>query len=193
MFATFSLSTWILASCAVLWMISIMLFFIFRLARRKALRRREIDHHIQHIHEPAYWPGQNHFGAQVHQELLYQHIDAVFNSLSAVVEAERLKLKALIAFQPHRTETREKQAPVPTCPVTDHMPESAPVRKNESREHAPEDSDLKATIIRLSNLGVGNDEIARQLGISRNEVLLATKMTSGRNTLSRSGRLSAVV
>lgn len=189
MIATFSLSTWILVSCAALWMISIALFFIFRLAKRKALRRRDIDYHIQ---EPAYWPEQNHFGAQVHQELLYQHIDAVFNSLSAVVETERLKLKALIAFQPHRIETGNKQAPIPASPAPDHTSESAPVRKNESGEHAPEDSDIKSTIIRLSNLGVGHDEIARQLGISRNEVLLATKMTSGRDSAPRSRRLSAV-
>lgn len=192
MFATFSLSTWILASCAVLWMISITLFFIFRFAKRKALRRKDIDHHIRHIHEPAYWPEQNHFGAQVHQELICQHIDAVFNSLSAVVEAERLKLKALIAFQPHLTETGEKQAPVPTSSALDHTSESAPARENEARENAPEDSDIKATIIRLANLGVGNDEIARQLGISRNEVRLATKMTLGRNSTPRSRRLSAV-
>lgn len=189
MLATFSLSTWILASCAVLWMISIALFFIFRLAKRKALRRRDFDNHFQ---ESVYWPEQNHFGARVHQELLSQHIDAVFNSLAAVVEAERLKLKALIAFQPPRTEASDRFEPVSTSPTPHPDAAPAPVRKSESREHAPENSDIMATIIRLANQGVGHDEIARQLGISRNEVLLAAKMTSGRNSSPRSRRLSAV-
>lgn len=181
MFATFTLSTWILTACAALWTVSIALFFIFRLARKRALRRRDFNVPVS---ETPYMPEQRHFGAQVHQELLSQHIDAVFNSLAAIVEAERLKLKALIAFQPAAVQ--------PPAATTAPQPAAAvPAAEDRSAAPAETDSDIGAAIVRLSKQGLGHDEIARRLGLSRNEVLLAAKMNTGRETPQRR-RLSAV-
>lgn len=181
MFANFTLSTWILTACAVLWTVSIALFFIFRLARQSALYRKDFNVPVP---ETPYLPEQRHFGAQVHQELLSQHIDTVFNSLVAVVEAERLKLKALIAFQPAAVQPPGETAASRTAAA-------APVAEDLSTTPAETDTDIGAVITRLCVQGLGHDEIARRLGLSRNEVLLAAKMNTGRKIRQRR-RLSAV-
>jgi hypothetical protein len=185
MFESLGLSTWVLVSCVALWTASIALFFIFRFFGKNNLHRGDF---APPVREPAYWPEPRRFGAQVQHEMLCQHIDAVFNSLSDVVEAERMKLKALIAYHSPRSDEENHSE---TAPPPEYASEPASVEEDTPRASS-EDMDITADIHQLARQGMGHAEIARQLGISRNEVVLATKMISSRGAVSRTRRLSAV-
>ena len=73
-----SLPTWIWVSCIVLWSLTILLLVLFRIARKRALRRQDPV-----LQQTANQRPPSNFNTQMHQELLSQQIDTVFNALSA--------------------------------------------------------------------------------------------------------------
>ena len=103
---------------------------------------------------------QEMFGEKIHYHILSQQIDAVFNALTAVIEAERTKLKAL-AFH---------SLPAAPAPPTPLAPEEGNRPKTISEVGQ---GDIKQEIAACAADGLNADEIAHRLGISQAEVSLA--------------------
>lgn len=135
-----------------------------------------------------FWPNPTGFSTHIQQEMLSQQIDTVFRALSSLIEAERIKLHHLIGnggYQGEHHAVRHHDA-VETAAIS-RPPENHPVP--ESRSYA---SELGHTIAELSQQGLGQEDIARRLGLSRNEIRLASKMVSHGNGKRENRRLNAV-
>ena len=72
------------------------ILFIF--AVRKLWQKRRRRKRIAGLDAPSQVFPQA-YGNRIHQEMVAQQIDAVFNALNAVIESERVKLKALLLHQ----------------------------------------------------------------------------------------------
>jgi hypothetical protein len=103
------------------------------------------------------------FGQNIHQHILVQQIDSIFNALVAVIEAERVKLKALAMNASFQVMSAQN----PARPVQIAAQESS---ENET------DEDLGQTAVAMASDGMPAEQIARVLGLSQHEVALALKM-----------------
>jgi hypothetical protein len=103
------------------------------------------------------------FSQHIHQHVLVQQIDAIFNALVAVIEAERVKLKALAMHT-------ALQAAFETFPGTTAEKKGAGGNDRES------DDDMGRTAAVMASDGMPPEQIARVLGLSRHEVALALKI-----------------
>lgn len=173
---TNSLPVWILISCVILWGLTIILFVLFRVARRRALHRKDSE-----FHQMAY-QGQAtaSFNSQMHNELLSQQVDTVFNAMSTVIATERLKLKALLGYPACENE----RVVVPTLQSVEPTPMACP---------APtiDDEDMGSLVAQLAGQGLNQEQIAGQLGVSQSEVALASRMMA-RQVTREPARLNAV-
>ena len=183
---TISLPTWMLIACVALWALTVLLWIVFRMARKRALRSRNEEPQMS----TDFWPNPTGFNTHIQQEMLSQQIDTVFRALSSLIEAERIKLHTLIGpggYQGaypavrHHDAVETASMSKPPEPENHHVPER--------RSYA---SELGSTIAELSQQGLEQEDIARRLGLSRNEIRLASKMVSHNNRERESRRLNAV-
>lgn len=119
------------------------------------------------------------FSENIHHQILLQQIDNVFNALSAVIETERIKLKALI-----------DHGPFPEMRSPSHV---KTVQQPADCAHESDNSgkEMVSDILTLSQQGMPPEEIARRLSVSFNEVMLAIKINGGGGDKPRT-RLEAV-
>jgi hypothetical protein len=171
---TVTLPTWIFLFFAVVLITAFAALLIRRHIRKHKVRMPPAES------PPAQsMPSPSGFSTSIHHQILIQQIDNVFNALSAVIETERTKLKALIGHGPF-PEMRSS---------TDlQMPQQL---SNDSPEAHHSGDGVVADVVRLSHQGVPPEEIARQLAISFNEVMLAIKMNTSNGNKGRA-RLEAV-
>lgn len=136
------------------------LFLAWGLLRLK--RRRKPTASAQPAEPPI--AGRDGFNERIHPHILSQHIDAVFNALTTVIEAERTKLKAL-AFH-----TLPPEAVTALPIVTD---------KDAKRQRLADigQGAINRDIAACAADGLKADEIAHRLGLSRAEVSLALKLS----------------
>ena len=143
---------------------------MIRLLRLK-LRRNERNFVQCQISQPQHQ--FEDFNAQIHQEILEQQIDAVFNVLVTVLETERVKLKALVTHSQ------------PTFGNAPRQPKANPISVeksgiDDSDEQQESEISIGQQVAGLSKEGMAAAEIAKRLGLSQSEITLALKMNSGR-------------
>lgn len=171
---TVTLPTWTLLLFTALLIVAVASLLIWSRVRRNQNRMKATEAPpIQSMTTPS------GFSASIHHQILIQQIDNVFNALSAVIETERIKLKALIDHGPFpeirsSSDTRTPQQ-----------------RSNDSPEPNHSREGMVADVLALSHQGIAPEEIARQLAISFNEVMLVIKMNAP-NGNKRRARLEAV-
>jgi plasmid maintenance system antidote protein VapI len=166
---TITLPLWQIATAAGV-PTCLLLMLVLRLLRLKRKR--------QSIQPTITAKPPERFGEFIQQQVMSQQIDAIFNALAAVIEAERIKLKALILH----SFPGQSQPPSSTSCMHE---KSASFKENEK------EPTVGQSIVELADEGIRADEIARKLGISKNEVALAIKMNRGASEPKRA-RLEAV-
>lgn len=117
------------------------------------------------------------FDDRIHRQVLVQQVDAVFDVLTTLIETERCKLKALVNHALPMTEPMTETQAAPT--LVAKTPE-APLREAPAPQVA--DLSIAQNISNLAEEGLSAAEIAQHLGVSLNEVTLALKMKTGRNS-----------
>lgn len=166
---------------------------IIGLIRAKVARRRNRVNQETYHAAPA--SSRYPFSSDVIKMILDQQIDAVFLSLSTIIETEKVKLKALVGGQSfmaamvpgESSETLETSAvlhqhPSQAVPTVDVPPEDTPVA-----------DDLASIIGAKALKGMTPKEIARDMGLSLAEVVLALRMQNrSRDPKAIGGRLEAV-
>jgi hypothetical protein len=157
---------WLLLTAAGLPSVCLVLL-VLRLIHIKATKGK----HLAHLAATKEIPRPEGFSVQIHQQILEQQIDAVFNALVTIMETERAKLKVLV---------KHSWAAFDINPVSKiSSPETAaPLRASE--EDPTETLPSSPTISNLKAEGLTSEEIARRLGLSHSEVALALKMKAGR-------------
>ena len=110
------------------------------------------------------------FGVHVHRQLLEQHVDSAFSALSALLEAERAKLNTLMKYSYTGSASGA---------ITEDN--SAAYQTQPSEEFETTDTPIGQRISTLMTQGMATEQIARHLGISQTEVLLAQKMNCRRS------------
>ncbi|MCJ8501288.1 hypothetical protein [Desulfatitalea alkaliphila] len=123
--------------------------------------------------------------ATIHRQLLEQQIDTVFDGLMAMIEAERMKLHALITYA---MPTETMHAPARSVPAAEKPATPSPGTAPE-----PDEQELPVAqqVLLLADEGLPAEEIAYRLGLSTMEVHIALKMHAG-DTRAKGGRLEAV-
>ena len=119
------------------------------------------------------------FGHDMLQQVLDQQIDTIFHSLSALIESECIKLKAvsrswaMAALDPATRQSEERataSAPIPqTARLTGPRPEQSPDASNRK-------DDLGEKISACVQKRMTPEEIASQLNLSLVEATLAMRM-----------------
>lgn len=149
----------------------LLIFQLIRLRRKKREQNLVQARSAMAVQPQSCFEG---FGGHIHQELMEQQIDAVFNALVTVLETERLKLKALMGH------------PLPTLATPFQHAFQHPEEKNadrnipsESEEQPAAEPTLGQQVAAMSQEGMTAAEIARQLGLSQAEITLAMKMSAG--------------
>jgi hypothetical protein len=137
--------------------------WLIRLKRRSKQRRM-----MRRSPEPSVG-----FDGRVHQQLLEQQIDAVFNTLITIIETERVKLKALVGYSVPSAEAAQTESLKYTTRYDD-----SPMESNHLIE--PPDRSLGLSIAAMSKKGMTAEQIARRLGLSESELSLAVKMNNSR-------------
>lgn len=150
-----------------------LLALVVRLMRLRKRKKNQMTAQAQPV-APAAFQG---FDDQVHQQIITQQIDAVFNALFAIIETERIKLKALVT---HTYDQESSSTPLPVAPELKDPAETRtvvekPVQPSRDRQMA------RPTVASLAEDGLTPDEIAEHLGYSKAEVALALKMNAARN------------
>lgn len=123
--------------------------------------------------------------ATIHRQLLEQQIDTVFDGLTALIEAERMKLHALIQYA---MPTETVRASAPAVPAAEKQTAASP-----TIAPVPDEQELPVAqqVLLLADEGLSAEEIAYRLGLSTMEVHIALKMHAG-DTRAKGGRLEAV-
>lgn len=171
-----SLPLWMLAAAVGLPSVCL-LMVVFRLWRRKIKRNAGLKRQTTSVQlVPA-----GDYAERIQQQVLCQHIDAVFTALMAVIESERTKLKALAGSVSANRIMAEKTSDTnqPACRT-----------KADPELKVEEPHFLGQSIAEMAAQGIEPGDIARRMGISKNEVSLALKMSSRRQE--SGGRLEAV-
>ena len=138
-----------------------LLVFILMLRLRRGRNRQQ---HYEHAAVSPPLVQSDRFTGQIHQEMLSQQIDAVFKALTQVIEAERVKLKALLL--PMRAAAADS-AVFDACPVQPQQQAGASVSFQAAKGHPysrPDGDDVPAV------------KSAGETGLSRNEAALALKL-----------------
>ena len=107
-------------------------------------------------------PAVQHFGRHIHHQVLVQQIDAIFKALVTVIEAERIKLNALVMHA---------ALPEGTGPSVHSVKEAA---GDAAISESADDTGRTAAAMALD--GMSAEQIARVLGLSHSEVALALKV-----------------
>lgn len=157
--------------------VSLMALVIGLVRAKRAPRRAEMQKRLE---ASAVGVSQHPFTADMYKLLLDQQIDAIFLSLSTIIETEKLKLKTLITGQSLFATMDTRAAANQPGPVMDvDEPET-------SADLAPV-NDVADQVGELSENGMTPKEIARDLGLSLSEVVLALRLnnTSNANNASR--------
>ncbi|MCP4747843.1 MAG: hypothetical protein GY874_17155 [Desulfobacteraceae bacterium] len=138
---------------------STLLFTIITaLLLKKRRRKKKIEPPVM----PTAAQSMPRLNSAVHNHLIFQQIDAVFNALCSIIETERIKLKTLI--QPLNTDPGPELS-VPSGPGAPSAFATSQTGQN-----------ISQTIANLLDNGVTPENIARELGLSQTEVNLAIKM-----------------
>ncbi|KJS30380.1 MAG: hypothetical protein VR64_16970 [Desulfatitalea sp. BRH_c12] len=161
---------WLLLTAAGLPSVCLVML-VLRLMHIKAVKGK----HLAHLAATKEISRPEGFSVQIHQQILEQQIDAVFNALGTIMETERVKLKVLVkhSWPAFDVNPVSKISPVETVAPLSAAEEDPP----ESLPSSPSISGLKAE-------GLTSEEIARHLGLSHSEVALALKMKAGRKNIS---------
>jgi hypothetical protein len=121
----------------------------------------------------------------IHHEILEQQIDAVFDALSMVIDAERMKLKAMVKYAIPQAAGRPasvpqgrsvgapEPAPMDAMAAMDAMDDMDNLEISNLEEA---DLPLSEQVALLAEDGMDPEEIAYRLGLSAMEVALALKM-----------------
>ncbi len=110
---------------------------------------------------------------QFHHDLMALQIDAVFNSLNAIIETERVKLNTLLCNATSLAKDRVHPVQHPQARQLFHPTEQAC--------EAP--ASLEDKIATIATAGGQPGEIADEMGLSQAEVELALQMRSSRATM----------
>lgn len=102
---------------------------------------------------------------RIYQEMVSQQIDSVFNALNAVIEAERVKLKALVLRKPEYTSSMDNT--FQTNPQDLAKRTEKPFQGSNRFHHLDRDHDHDTDV-----------DLTGQEQISRNEAALATMLRS---------------
>ena len=169
-----SLPAWMIITAVAL-PTTCLFMLVFRLWRQKSKRKALLKKQAEPVKAPQPAPAAADtsvdFTEQINRQVLSQHIDAVFNALIAVIETERIKLKALSG----RLSTRE------VLSMTRDVSAAPATQQDRKTVEAPSDANsLGRSIADLAAQGLGAEEIARRMGLSKNEVALAIHMSSHR-------------
>lgn len=168
---------WLLATTCGLPVLALIGFAV----RLACLKRRHADDAV--ACQPFESAGRPEtFGFHIHQQILDQHIDTVFTAMSAVLESERVKLKALINHPWVSVPTAQAQG----GPVTEKPEDSS-----QAEESHVGQIPLRERIASLATQGMDSEQIAASLGLSRAEADLAMKMQAGRRGI-RGRRMQVV-
>ncbi|MBR9982791.1 MAG: hypothetical protein KFF50_17295 [Desulfatitalea sp.] len=118
----------------------------------------------------------------IHHEILEQQIDAVFDALSMVIDAERMKLKAMVKYAIPQAAVRPESVPqqrsvgaAEPAPM-DAMDAMDDLDNLETSNQDEADLPLSEQVALLAEDGMDPEEIAYRLGLSAMEVSLALKM-----------------
>lgn len=114
----------------------------------------------------------NQFNNHIYKMIIDQQIDAVFLSLSTIIETEKVKLKALMGGQ----SLIEQISPVEPF---HHRPSDATQMNDAVQSDTPTTDHIVDTIVAKSSKGMTPKEIARVMGLSLSEVVLALRMNNG--------------
>jgi hypothetical protein len=164
-----------------LWSLTILLLVVFRIARKRALGRKDPLVQQPMVQQPAFqWQTTPNFTTQVHHELLSQQIDTVFNALTALIEAERIKLKSLTSGALNGNE-----------PIAEPSPTMAEPPPQKHQPPPEQQQDMGVTVEQFSRQGLSREQIASHLGMSQSEVALASRMLA-KQSVRQSARLNAV-
>lgn len=164
-----SLPIWILAaaigtpSLCLLWL-------VLSLIRRKRSARRTLSRRTNDLQQFE----QRLHADQFHQSLSSLQIDAVFNGLVALIETERIKLKAMMGVNPSLAAFAE----TPSCSVSSGDANPSPARAEESDDAI--DDAIDQQIVQYAAEGQNPAAIASHLGLSLAEVDLAMKMRAAK-------------
>jgi hypothetical protein len=128
----------------------------------------------------------NQFNNHIYKMILDQQIDAVFLSLSTIIETEKVKLKALMGGQ---SLIEQISAVEPF-----HHPPSEQAQMNDAVQNdTPTTDHIADSIAAKSSKGMTPKEIARVMGLSLSEVVLALRMNNGsRDVKAIGGQLEAI-
>ncbi len=166
MLTTISQPIWILVGVIAIADICLMCWCLALIRRsRKADRRHSTPCETATL--PEQWTPSNHF----QQNLICLQIDAVFDSLAALIDTERIKLKSLLS----NMATPDVNAPRANCAEqgkTNERPILA----------AEQPATISQQIVQFAAAGEKPAGIANQMGISLAEVELAMKMQAARRS-----------
>jgi hypothetical protein len=141
---------------------AILIMLVTRLLGQKRRRRTSLVS-IRNNFQPA---AAGTYDQRIYQEMVSQQIDAVFNALNAVIEAERIKLKALVLHQKDN----------PSASMEFSSPQDNALA--EQADQAVQDLSRRYLADRAEETGPAPDADGTQR-ISRNEAALA-KMLRGK-------------
>ena len=182
-----SIPVWLLSVCVGFPTLTL-LTLVVSLLRNKRRRTRKEDGNkedgnmMPHQAQHHFSYGQNNTfryhenvrqDDNVHQMILDMQIEAVFQSLSSIIEAEKVKLKALVgatgAYMPqaiHEDGKREW--------VSDQHENRS--RQSEAKLEHQKEFEVADQIAEMAADGVTPKIIAKRLGLSLSEVVLAIRM-----------------
>ena len=164
MMVTIDLPIWIIIAA-----VAVPGLYLFGRVFLIALKRRKSRKKLASQPESAAYMQPHMPSGRFRQDLMALQIDAVFNGLVALIETERLKLKALVRNNalPGRPESRDGHAD--------------PDQGDDVWETIPaEESAINPPVARQAATGSNPDGIANHLGLSLAEVDLAMKMQAAR-------------
>ena len=138
-------------------------------AKRARLRFEKLH---KETHQMLPFKADNQFNSDIYKMVLDQQIDAVFLSLSTIIETEKVKLKALLSGQRFMEQPFLSEPSQPPLSMSSEM-------NGTDQGDASAAEDLADVIGTKASKGMSPKEIARDMGLSLSEVVLALRMHSG--------------
>ncbi len=117
------------------------------------------------------------FDERIQEQILEQQIDTVFNGLLALIETERRKLKILMH---HGLTLQEPSAAALPAAVPERIADDPP-SPGQSAAHPAQ------SVADLARKGMSQNDIARHMDMSQNEIRLALKMSAAFQKNTESG------
>ena len=185
MINSISIPVWLLAICVGLPTLTLMTLIVSLLRNKRRRTRKEAMSAIQNSGQTGFalYNKENirqsekvRLNDDVHQMILDLQIDTVFQSLAAIIETEKVKLKALVGAG----------TPLPTTlPVTGFEDSHLELMRDQQEKQPPKSEGIKnqqtefdvaEQIAEMAADGVTPKVIAKRLGMSLSEVVLAIRM-----------------